>query len=99
MRRGKWGDFAPPDWLKYYGLMLMTLTATVIWTSSPAAYFYHNPGGDMTGRWTRTDLGLNSYAMLFVDVDGDEFADCIAVLPGRSTGSKPKTAWASRGQP
>lgn len=32
----------------------------------------------MTGRWQRVDLGRNVDAILFVDVDGDRFADCIA---------------------
>jgi len=41
-------------------------------------YFYRNPGGDMTKPWVRTNLGIDCDAMLFVDVDGDEFADCIA---------------------
>jgi hypothetical protein len=41
-------------------------------------WFYRNPGGDMTGHWDRVDLGINVDAMLFADVDGDKFADCIA---------------------
>lgn len=37
--RAKWGDFAKPDWLKYYGLSTGTSTAMVFLMSSPAAIF------------------------------------------------------------
>ncbi len=43
------------------------------------SYFYLNPGGNMEGAWKRTDLGMNVDGYLFVDVDGDEFADVIAL--------------------
>jgi predicted Zn-dependent protease len=48
-------------------------------------YFYRNPGGDMCSNWKRTLLpGKPTIdAMLFTDVDGDEFGDVIAEdLPG-----------------
>ncbi|KKR27980.1 MAG: FG-GAP repeat protein, partial [candidate division CPR2 bacterium GW2011_GWD2_39_7] len=32
----------------------------------------------MEGKWTRSDLGMNADGYLFVDVDGDEYADVIA---------------------
>ncbi len=41
-------------------------------------YFYLNPGGNMEGKWTRSDLGMNVDGYLFVDIDGDEYADVIA---------------------
>ena len=41
-------------------------------------YFYRNPGGNMTGKWERVDLGLNVDSMLLVDVDGDGQLDVIA---------------------
>ena len=40
--------------------------------------WYNNPGGDMSGNWTRTDLGFNVDAMIAVDVDGDGQMDLIA---------------------
>jgi hypothetical protein len=76
--RGKWGDFAPPDWLKYYGLSGFDVNGDGYLDIIAGRYFYLNPGGDMTGRWERVDLGRNVDAMLFIDVDGDGFADCIA---------------------
>lgn len=76
--RGKWGDFDAPDWLKYYGLSAMDVSGDGYLDIIAGRYFYLNPGGDMTGRWKRVDLGRNVDAMLFVDVDGDKFADCIA---------------------
>ncbi len=76
--RGKWGDFAPPDWLKYYGLSAHDVDGDGALDVIAGRYFYLNPGGDMTGRWKRIDLGRNVDALMFLDVDGDEFADCIA---------------------
>jgi hypothetical protein len=76
--RGKWGDFAPPDWLAYFGLSASDVNGDGYLDIIAGRYFYINPGGDMTGQWDRVDLGLNADAILFVDVDGDKFADCIA---------------------
>jgi FG-GAP-like repeat len=75
--RGKWGDFAQPDWLKYFGLSAHDVNGDGYLDIVAGRYFYRNPGGNMTSRWERVDLGLNVDAMLFVDVDGDKFADCI----------------------
>ncbi|MDP2005237.1 MAG: VCBS repeat-containing protein [Rubrivivax sp.] len=41
-------------------------------------YFYRNPGGDMTGAWSRTTFPVNADAMLVLDVDGDGQLDVIA---------------------
>ncbi len=76
--RGKWGDFAQPDWLKYFGLSAFDVNGDRYLDIISGRYFYSNPGGDMTGHWERTDLGRNVDALLFVDVDSDKFADCIA---------------------
>jgi hypothetical protein len=76
--RRKWGDFASPDWLKYYGLSALDVNRDGYLDLVAGRYFYRNPGGDMAARWDRVDLGLNADAVLFVDVDGDVFADCIA---------------------
>jgi hypothetical protein len=76
--RDKWGDFAPPDWLAYFGLSASDVNGDGYLDIIAGRYFYLNPGGDMTGHWDRVDLGLNVDAIVFVDVDGDKFADCIA---------------------
>src|SRR5512133_2595844 len=77
-KRGKWGDFNDPDWLKYFGLSASDVNGDNYADIISGRYFYRNPGGDMTARWERTDLGTNVDALLFVDVDNDKFADCIA---------------------
>jgi hypothetical protein len=41
-------------------------------------YFYRNPGGDLTGAWTRATFPVDADAMLTVDVDGDGQLDVIA---------------------
>ena len=76
--RGKWGDFAQPDWLKYFGLSAFDVNGDRYLDIISGRYFYRNPGEDMTGHWERTDMGLNVDACLFVDIDSDRFADCIA---------------------
>ena len=76
--RGKWGDFDEPAWLRYFGLAIGDLTGDGMKDIVSGRYFYRNPGGDMTGRWPRVDLGKNVDAILIVDVDTDEFGDIIA---------------------
>ncbi|MEA2064311.1 MAG: VCBS repeat-containing protein [Gemmatimonadota bacterium] len=76
--RGKWGDWDKPEWLKYFGLDLADVTGDGYKDIVSGRYFYRNPGGDMTGRWQRVDLGINVDGMLFADVDGDKFGDVIA---------------------
>ncbi len=76
--RAKWGDFDEPEWLKYFGLARGDLTGDGYGDTASGRYFYRNPGGDMTGKWTRVDFGFNVDAYLSVDVDGDRFGDLIA---------------------
>jgi hypothetical protein len=42
-------------------------------------YVYINPGGDMTAKWKRVNLPSGHDALLYLDVDGDEFADLISM--------------------
>ncbi len=77
-QRAKWGDWDKPDWLRYFGLDMKDVTGNGYKDIVAGRYFYRNPGGDMTGKWERIDLGMNVDGMLFVDVDGDEFGDIIA---------------------
>jgi len=76
--RGKWGDTDEPDWLRYFGIYAADGNGDGMKDIVTGRYFYKNPGGDMTGKWERYDFGLNVDAVLMVDVDGDEFVDCIA---------------------
>lgn len=76
--RAKWGDFDEPEWLKYFGLSAFDATGDGYQDVVAGRYFYRNPGGDMTGKWERVDFGFNVDGILFVDIDGDEYADVIA---------------------
>ncbi|MCK4962911.1 MAG: VCBS repeat-containing protein, partial [Anaerolineales bacterium] len=77
-KRGKWGDWDEPNWLKYFGLAMADVTGDGYKDIIAGRYFYRNPGGDMSGRWQRITFSINVDAMLVVDVDGDSFADVIA---------------------
>ena len=76
--RGKWGDTDKPEWLRYFGLDAADVDGDNYLDLVSGRYFYKNPGGDMTAKWERVDLGLNVDAVLFTNIDDDEYADCIA---------------------
>ncbi len=76
--RGKWGDENRPEWLRYFGLDAGEAAVNGMRNLVSGRYFYRNPGGDMSGSWERTDLGMNVDAVMMTDVDGDSLADCIA---------------------
>lgn len=77
-KRGKWGDWDEPNWLKYFGLDMADVTGDGYKDIIAGRYFYRNPGGNMSGRWQRITFSINVDAMLVVDVDGDSFTDAIA---------------------
>ncbi|MCB1101914.1 MAG: VCBS repeat-containing protein, partial [Kiritimatiellae bacterium] len=77
--RAKWGDWDTPTWSKYFGLAMADATGDGFQDIVSGRYFYRNPGGAMTAAWTRVDLGLNCDAGLFSDVDGDGWADVLAL--------------------
>ena len=77
-KRGKWGDWDQPNWLKYFGLAMADVTGDEYKDIVAGRYVYRNPGGDMTGKWKRIIFDINVDGMLIVDVDGDDFADVIA---------------------
>jgi len=77
-KRGKWGDWDEPNWLKYFGLAMVDVTGDGYKDIIAGRYFYRNPGGDMSARWQRITFDINVDGMLVVDVDGDSFADVIA---------------------
>ncbi len=76
--RQKWGDWGEPDWLRYFGLDMMDINKDGFLDIVSGRYFYMNPGGNMEGHWKRSNLGMNVDGYLFVDVDGDQYADVIA---------------------
>lgn len=77
--RQKWGDFAEPEWLRYFGLDARDINKDGYLDLVSGRYFYLNPGGNMEGEWKRTDFGMNTDGYLFADVDGDDLADIIAL--------------------
>ncbi|MBI5692319.1 MAG: VCBS repeat-containing protein [Verrucomicrobia bacterium] len=100
--RAKYGDFAEPKWLKYYGLATADLSGhgNGLRDIVSGRYFYRNPAGDLTGKWERTDFGSNIDACLIADVDGDEFADIIAMefpsIHWLEATDRRATAWTKR---
>jgi len=76
--RQKWGDFEEPAWLRYFGLDMKDINKDGYKDIISGRYFYLNPGGNMEEAWIRYDLGANADGYLFVDIDGDEYADVIA---------------------
>ncbi len=77
-QRAKWGDWAEPEWLRYFGLDMADVTGDGFKDIVAGRYFYQNPGGDMTEHWHRIDLGMNVDGMLFVDVKGHPYGGIIA---------------------
>lgn len=77
--RAKWSDFAPPEWLRYFGLDVGDVNHDGFPDLLSGRYCYFNPGGDLTGAWDRIDLGANVDGILLLDVDGDDCADAIAI--------------------
>jgi hypothetical protein len=76
--RQKWGDFAEPGWLRYFGISFQDIDNDDYNDIVSGRYCYINPGGNMEGLWERYDLGMNVDAMVSVDVDDDIYADVIA---------------------
>lgn len=74
-----WGDWNEPEWLRYFGLDAGDVNQDGNMDIVSGRYVYHNPGGSMEGSWERTVLDDNVDAILFMDVDGDPFADIIAM--------------------
>ena len=77
-RRAKWGDFDPPEWLRYFGLDAGDMDGDGDLDLVSGRYVYRNPGGDLAGTWQRTDLGANVDGLLVLDIDRDARPDIIA---------------------
>ncbi|MGB6152938.1 MAG: VCBS repeat-containing protein [Pricia sp.] len=74
-----WGDWNEPEWLRYFGLDAGDVDRDGNLDIISGRYVYHNPGGTMQGHWKRTVLDDNVDAILSLDVDGDAYADIIAM--------------------
>jgi hypothetical protein len=64
---------------KAFGLGLGDATGDGMSDIVSGKYFYRNPGGDMTGKWTRSELPESADAFLITNVDDDEFGDIFAM--------------------
>lgn len=96
----KWGDYAEPNWLRYFGLDMGDLNNDGLKDILTGRNIYLNPGKDMTDNWKKVDLGLNVDGILIMDVDDDEYADIIAqALPNvywLEVANKEATKWEAR---
>ncbi|MDD5688433.1 MAG: chitobiase/beta-hexosaminidase C-terminal domain-containing protein [Elusimicrobia bacterium] len=65
------------SWYEWFGLAAVDLNNDGYKDLVSGKYSYKNPGGDMTGTWTRTTFPVNVDASLVTDVDGDAYPDVI----------------------
>ena len=49
--RQKWGDWAEPSWLRYFGLDIKDINRDGFKDLIAGRYFYLNPGGNMEEKW------------------------------------------------
>jgi len=77
-QKAKWGDFAEPEWLRYFGLDAADFNNDGYKDVVTGRNVYLNPGGDMSGDWQKIDLGKNVDAMIAIDVNNNGLADIIA---------------------
>lgn len=75
----KWGDYDKPEWLRYFGLDAADLNKDDYLDVITGRTIYINPKNNMDGEWQKVDLGLNVDAFISLDVDGDIYADVIAM--------------------
>ena len=61
-----------------FGLAARDVTGDGLLDVAAVNAFYKNPGGDMTGTWTKATLPSGMDALWMVDVDGDAYGDIIA---------------------
>jgi hypothetical protein len=61
-----------------FGLDMRDVTGDGFGDIVSGRYFYRNPGGEMTGTWTRVTITSGEDAVLFLDVDDDNRGDVIA---------------------
>jgi hypothetical protein len=76
--RTKWGDYAEPNWLRYFGTDAKDINNDGFKDIVAGRYVYLNPKGNMEATWQRIDLGGNYDGMLWIDADNDEYPDIFA---------------------
>ncbi|MBK1878261.1 FG-GAP repeat domain-containing protein [Pelagicoccus mobilis] len=64
-KKAMWGDFAKPNWLRYFGLDMGDIDQDGDADIITGRNVYLNPGDDMSSQWRKLDLGKNVDAMLF----------------------------------
>lgn len=70
-------------WLRAFGITFGDINNDGYKDIASGRYVHINPGGDMSGIWERVDFNLDLDAVLFVNVDDDDYADIIAMAyPG-----------------
>ena len=98
--KSKWGDYAQPAWLRYFGLDMGDLNGDGFKDILSGRWVYLNPGNVMTAKWKKVDIGIHADGILIMDVDGDEYADLIAqALPDVywiEATHKEATTWTSK---
>jgi hypothetical protein len=73
-----WGEFAEPEWLRYFGLAAADLTGDGKLELVTGRTVFQNPGGDMTANWKKIDLGVNVDANLTYQLTGDKAPSILA---------------------
>nr|WP_136252901.1 VCBS repeat-containing protein [Ningiella ruwaisensis] len=76
-----WGDWAQPDWLRYFGLAAGDVNGDGLQDIVSGRYVYLQQNSaiqPLATQWERLDLGDNVDAILVMDADGDSKLDIIA---------------------
>jgi hypothetical protein len=76
--RTKWGDYDEPEWWRYFGLDAADINDDGYKDIVSGKYLYINPGKSLEDEWNRIEFEINLDAMLFVNIDDDEYPDIIA---------------------
>jgi hypothetical protein len=76
--RQTWGE-GQFEWVRGFGVDAFDVDHDGYKDIIAGWYLYRNPGGDMSGKWKRTELEPRADGVLFTDVDNNDKADIIAV--------------------